>query len=129
MGADMILTAIVIPGDVTIEALKKSLLEKADGLTMDCKRKDEIESFFNEELGEIPEDLTDDSLRTTFKDFIIEGFAPIIRDSRELATIEHNDDTIYVTGGLSGGEDPTDIFEPMRKLAIIVWILREEETK
>jgi hypothetical protein len=129
MGADMILTAVVIPGDVTIEAMKNSLLEKADALTMDCKRKDEIENFFNEELGEIPDDLTNESLRTTFKDFIIEGFAPIIGDSRELATIEHNDDTIYVTGGLSGGEDPTDIFEPIRKLAIIMWVLREEETQ
>ncbi len=141
MGADFIFKKVAFKSGKEQE-VKKRLLKEVDKfvipeLSSDVKIKilNSLEKKYSEELGEfsefweeglyydfndddLPIDVTDEVLtqkqaRSYMKDVIKEFFACL--DYRDVNYLIHKKDMIYLTGGVSWGDNPTDSFNIFQK--------------
>lgn len=108
MGADMLVTALVIDRDrqpdfagarLAIDAIRPSDVEVPD-------------EFWDEDPDS---DVGLEAIRYQLRDSLTELEAAL-QQSRELAWFELRGATVYLTGGLSTGDTPTELFESFTRL-------------
>lgn len=133
MGQDFIIAQLTIPvTELTTNEFKdyqKKMVEYVKTLT------DEEISIILENSGkhlDIEESVKDviseasggfsELKRNTIK--LLEGID--IDKSREVTYIEHKEDRIYLAGGMSWGDDPTNAYSDILFLSEINWIMTKE---
>lgn len=133
MGADMIINYVAVPKGWNEEKAQKNMLEAIKNLTKEdfinnpnfnfvdlieryvikydlegLEEKDiQYEDDPNHKMLEVIEsEEGTPSFKQFLKNLIIEFFGCL--NSREVAAIEHKGEILYLTGGMSWGEDPTE---------------------
>lgn len=115
MGADMLITALVIEqgsrpdfeaARAAIDALSPAQVEFPD-------------EFWDHDV-ETDEGL--DAIRHELRDSLAEVKAAL-KWSRELTSLELRGATVYLTGGLSNGDAPTELFEAITRLYAVPVVL------
>jgi len=126
MGADMIYTAVRFKEGQDILKAKEEMLQIAKTLTVKGEHWGKLEHFLDKIMGLDSEELNEEEVRGLVSESIIDGFEPLIEGSRQVATMAVGGLVIYLTGGLSFGDDPTDVFETMRRLGYLRYALEPE---
>ena len=108
MGADLIVRYLVVKQEISPEESKKRMLEALD------KIKDV--NVFSELYVECLDNALPDSIDEA-KEFVREIINEAIDaiGTREVTSIRHKGETIYITGGMSFGDDPTDAYDSFNK--------------
>jgi len=115
MGADMLMAALVIgrgrlpdfdAAQVAIDSVRASDIEEPD-------------EFLDEDAAS---EVGLEAIRFQLRDSLSELEAAF-QESRELAWFELRGATVYLTGGLSNGDSPTELFETIRRLYAVPAIL------
>jgi len=110
MGADMLISFVYFKQGINLESIKKKMLEQADGPVIIAellgKPEDGPRSLLLQENDEEPKTFAEMTKR--FKDTINEVFNSLYyRDVTDFPFMGY---TIYITGGLSWGDNPTETF-------------------
>jgi hypothetical protein len=118
MGADMLVSYIYFKQGVDLESIKKKMLEKADEpvVLAEMLGRPEAPQFqvpyttlqFRQENDEDEKPKTFEELTKEFKETINETFNSLYY--RDVTNFDFMGYTIYLTGGLSWGDDPTETF-------------------
>jgi hypothetical protein len=114
MGADMLVSYVYFKQGVDPESIKKKMLENSDTPTIIAEmlgRPDENESHYHKEDDDEPK--TFEEMKEGFKDAINKVFDSLYY--RDVASFDFMGYTIYVTGGLSWGDDPTETFNTFER--------------
>jgi len=115
MGADMLISFVYFKQGVNPESIKKKMLEQADGPVIIAellgRREDGSRSLLLQENDEEPK--TFEEMKEGFKDAINKVFDSLYY--RDVASFDFMGYTIYVTGGLSWGDDPTETFNTFER--------------
>jgi len=105
MGADLIISYVVVYKGTNLKQQKKNMLEAVKKLkTKDMKK---FENYYETKCGGgIPNSIED--IKKDIIETINETFNAIIDGYRDVTWIKHKDDTIYISGGMSWGDTPTE---------------------
>lgn len=106
MGADLTIIYFAVPKTIgtnpqKLDELRQQMLKKVDELKED-DFDEELLDYFNS----TPEET--DELKEEFRSTINELFDYLF--GREVTWIEHKDEIIYITGGMSYGDNPTEMY-------------------
>ena len=123
MGADMLIQYIYFKQGIDLESIKKKMLERADTPVIIAELLGKPDgsqhqnSYITLQLGsENDEDekpKTIEELTKEFKETINETFNSL--EDRDVASFDFMGYTIYVTGGLSWGDGPTETFNTFER--------------
>ena len=127
MGADLCIEYAVFDENTNFEEKEKELLQAVNDLTVDDLQY--IRDFYSELSGEEDEVVLDDA-KTDFMDYIKEFFVGINKGYRDITWITHKGETLFITGGMSWGDDPTDSYNTFRRFNLILELFeRKKERK
>jgi predicted nuclease with TOPRIM domain len=120
MGADMLIQYIYFKQGIDLESIKKKMLERADTPTLIAEllgKPDESQyqaPYIKVELGqENEEHKTFEEMVEEFKDTINEVFGSL--ELRDVSSFDFMGYTIFITGGLSWGDSPTETFDTFER--------------
>jgi len=122
MGADLIIEYVIIEnGDVNKE--KEMMLKGIDKLNE--KGIEDLKKFFEDECSYIVgKDIG--SIKKEFGEIVEEVLEKGYRDT---TYFEHKGDTIFLTGGMSWGDSPTESCDSFHKYNLIKSMMMEDEEK
>jgi hypothetical protein len=121
MGADMLVIVVPIALDMDNNDLEPALLKAVDALTeIPPGTAEYYEQFTGEETPESEalgrqDDL--DKVKQDFKDTITAFFG--CRGNREVTSVAHKGEELYITGGMSWGDSPTDAYDSFSKFVVL----------
>jgi len=110
LGADMLVAYVVFPGKPNLEDEEAKLVKFAEEMPEDM-----IESVYNDIFYDMIEDF--DKGRVKIAETVKEGFKAL--RSRRSSWITVGDNTVFLSGGLSWGDAPTEEYEEINALAYI----------
>jgi len=117
MGADMLLAYVVFPGKPNLEDEEAKLVKFAEEMPEDM-----IESVYNDIFYDTIEDF--DKGRKEIAETIRRGFKAL--HSRRSTWITVDDKTVFLSGGLSWGDAPTDEYEEINALSYLIGLKEEK---
>ena len=109
MGADMLISFVYFKQGINLESIKKKMLEKADEPVIIAEllgKPEEGPRLLLQENDEEPKTFAEMTKR--FKDTINEVFNSL--GYRDVSYFDFMGYTIYITGGLSWGDVPTETY-------------------
>jgi hypothetical protein len=109
MGADMLISFVYFKQGINLESIEKKMLEKADEPVIIAEllgKPEEGPRLLLQENDEEPKTFAEMTKR--FKDTINEVFNSL--NYRDVTYFDFMGYTIYITGGLSWGDVPTETF-------------------
>ena len=115
MGADMLVACVVFPSSANIVDEEAKLVKFAEEMPEDM-----IESVYNDIFYDMIEDF--DKGRIEIAETVKRGFKAL--RSRRSSWITVGDNTVFLSGGLSWGDAPTDEYEEINSLAYIKGLFR-----
>ena len=103
MGADLIINCVAINTNQSLDETRNNMLKEVDDIK---EISEEIKTYYCEGLYEydIPQDL--EKIKSDLKEGINQFFDCL--NARDVSWIVHKGDKIYITGGLSWGDSPTE---------------------
>lgn len=123
MGADMLIQYIYFKQGIDLESIKKKMLERADTPTLIAEllgkpdgsqhQNSYMTLQFGQENDEDEKPKTIEELTKEFKDTINEVFNSLY--CRDVTSFDFMGYTIFLTGGLSWGDDPTETFNTFER--------------
>lgn len=121
MGADLIISYLIFNDDERLMDVKERWMEKINNLTMDDK--ENIIDYYEETTGVWHEqeniDINLDDVKKDFKKIVDAVFDGIMTGYRDITSIVHRGEIIFLTGGLSWGDSPTDSFDNFYKINLL----------
>lgn len=110
MGADMLVACVVFPKDFNFDLEKEKILNSIK--TLD---EDDIINIYNDVFYEVLEDLEEG--RAEVAKAVERGFDVLY--NRQTTWIHVGDKIVFLSGGLSWGDAPTDAYEKINALNYI----------
>lgn len=110
MGADMLIASVIFPKNPDLDAEKKKILNAVK--TLD---EDDLTNIYNDVFYESLEDIEDG--RAEVVKTVERGFDVLY--NRQTTWIEVGDQVVFLSGGLSWGDAPTDAYEKINALNYI----------
>lgn len=109
MGADLLIAIVIVKTGTNLHESKTKMLNKVENLTHEDIKN--AYTTFLDYYGDVDKiDLV--SAKELISDTIVDLLSTIDNTHhRELTYIEHKGDTIYITGGMSWGDSPTDLYD------------------
>ena len=117
MGADLLLMCFSIPKDKKLETAKKELIKAINNLSLEDRNT--ILQYYDNVYGDIHEqnkNLLDDAINE-FKEIVKDTFERL--NYRDVARIGHKNEWLYITGGMSWGDQPTETYGYFEKLCYL----------
>ena len=132
MGADLCIAYIILPKEISLDKLEKRLLEKIDEVKEDDLDFWECFKFLWEDAycGEFDDDkhplevvsggeyketrISLSKAKSIFKE-IVENTFEALTGARDVTRIIHKGDTIFISGGMSWGDSPTQNYDTFGK--------------
>lgn len=106
MGADMCLTWVIKKGKEEMESRKNKMIDYVKDM-----KEEELNYYYDEKDDDYPETL--EEKRQKHIEIINNFFNSI--DNRDMASISHKGEIIYISGGMSWGDMPTDASEILQE--------------
>ena len=130
MGGDMAVAYFTLPKGEDPEAGKQRIIDAVSSLgeeALDELLWDALESIadsyvMDEEEDEVP---PEEAKRIILR-VVEEGFNRI--PFRDVAHLTIGDREVYLTGGLTWGDSPTDSYDPFQRLGEVIWKLEQVKT-
>jgi len=108
MGGEMCLAGFEKPEKMSMADFKAKLLANVEALTLEADM-DAIESFFENLSGDIPEIIDIEQVKKQFREIIEETIKH--SEYRDVTIYHHKGVDIYLSGGMSWGDGPTDSYD------------------
>ena len=116
---------VILPEGIDLEHLKERLLDEVDKIPdtdldfLNCFKtmwEEEFSGEFNDEKYPLKDNkpVTLKFMKSFFHDIIIETFESFNENS-DVTWINHKGDRIYMSGGMSWGDSPTETYNTYRK--------------
>lgn len=116
MGADLIVSCFCIKKGTNLKKTEKEMLNAVEKF-IPAKNKKSVLYYYDYIRGQCDEEeireMDGSEIRKEFAEIIKETFRSL--DYRDVASIDHKGDTIYLSGGMSWGGDPSDTFDTFNK--------------
>lgn len=108
MGADFCYTYTTVKGsrEEALETAEKISVKHLDAILVDTGY-----DYLVDEFGDEGDEFHEQAVREVFRTTINEVWDAIEHRSREAAVLEINGEKVLLTGGLSWGDSPTDIYD------------------
>jgi len=113
MGADFLCNYVVFGENEDLVEAKNRLLSAVGKITMDDKQ--DILCYYEDVYGETIKEFHIEKIKTEFCAVIENVFERITKRFRDISFITRKGEIIYVTGGMSWGDDPTESFSAFSK--------------
>lgn len=107
MGADLIIEWIEIKDGMDLNRIRKDMLNTVNSLT---EIDNDIKDFYTETTGEFEQEYNITEVKKDFTEIINNVFDGLQDGYRDITTISHKGDNLYITGGMSWGDSPTDSY-------------------
>lgn len=108
MGADLIVEWVIVKEDIILDEAKEKMLKAVNNLT---EIDEEIRSYYKETTGEFQQEYKIDNVKSDFTEIINYVFDSIKQGYRDITWIKHKGEILYITGGMSWGDNPTDSYD------------------
>jgi hypothetical protein len=108
MGADLIFQYFCLDENADMDKTKEKLLKAVDDVTIKEDR-EELINYYDVAYGQDMEENVE-KIREEFKTIINELFSGIQRGWRDISSIRHKGDELWITGGMSWGDSPTESY-------------------
>jgi len=110
MGADLVVAYFGIKKEQDLQQAKEKMMSIVDELS-----KEDFSDYFDSIYSDDIENIDLDEAREEAKEVIERTFETL--DYRDVTSIEHKGDIIYLSGGMSWGDSPTDSYDLFRKFS------------
>jgi len=110
MGADLVVAYFGIKKEQDLQQAKEKMMSIVDELS-----KEDFADYFDSIYGDDIESIDLNEAREEAKEVIERTFESL--DCRDVTAIEHKGDIIYLSGGMSWGDSPTDSYDLFRKFS------------
>jgi hypothetical protein len=117
MGADLLVMYVAVPFNKDIDELKAELLNKVKSIDLTAERENVKEfvlsAFGDEEMLEDDEE----SIRAVMLGTVEDFFGCL--NNRDVSSFLHKGEVLYVTGGMSWGDSPTDSYDRFERFSYL----------
>lgn len=127
MGADLCISDVIIPIGISLDKLEKRLLKKIDEVKEDdldfwrCFKNLWEEAYYGDfDIDKHPLEQDKETrislsrAKSIFKEIVEKTFEGLT-GARDVTRIIHKGDTIFISGGMSWGDSPTDNYDNFGK--------------
>ena len=110
MGADLIVACFGIKKEQNLRQIKEKMMKIVDELN-----KEDFADYYYSIYGDDVKNIDLNEARKEAKGVIERTFESL--DYRDVTSIEHKGDIIYLSGGMSWGDSPTDSYDLFQKFS------------